>query len=80
MNKDYGELIEYLDKKFLSVNEKFDKVFITLESKANKKEVNEKFERIEKKLALLIDLIDRLTKAIEIYHHEQVALALKLID
>jgi prefoldin subunit 5 len=64
MNKDYSELIEYLDKRF----NKIDKDLKDLkETKADKKDVRS-----------LMNSIDRLAKAIETYHHEQTALGAKV--
>lgn len=40
MNKDFSELIKYLDKKFTEINEK-------LEKKADKKDVNKLIESVD---------------------------------
>jgi len=72
MNKDYGELIEYLDEKFSVINERFD--FIDKKFK----ETDKRLEEIEKRINQLVNSIDKLTKAMEIYHHEQVALSAKV--
>lgn len=62
MNKDFSELVEYLDEKFAEIDTKIEK----LDNK-----VDSKFDR-------LLDSIDKLTKAIETYHQEQVALSAKV--
>ncbi len=58
MNKDYSELLEYLDKKFAEIDTNIEK----LDNK-----VDSKFDR-------LLEAIDKLAKSIEIYHHEQVGI------
>lgn len=40
MKKEYGELVEYLDKKFDGIDQRFDKV-------AEKDDVNKRFDKIE---------------------------------
>lgn len=93
MDKDYGELIEYLDEKFQKTAKKEDlkelaskedlkdlsSKLITLdEFDGFKKEVNERFDKLDKRIDRLVDSIDKLTKSIEIYHHEQTALGAKV--
>jgi hypothetical protein len=36
MNKDYKKLVEYLDEKFIKIDDKFDKIEKKLETKADK--------------------------------------------
>ncbi|HUT96419.1 MAG TPA: hypothetical protein VMW82_02540 [Candidatus Paceibacterota bacterium] len=81
MDKDYTELIEYLGDKFEKVDNRFDKIDeridkidekinkigTTLENKADKKDVQD-----------LVNAIDRLTKSIETYREEQIALSFKV--
>lgn len=64
MDKDYSELIEYLDKRFTNIDEDLKDL---KENKADKKDVQD-----------LMNSIDRLAKAIEIYHDEQKAISAKI--
>lgn len=41
MNKDYKELVEYLDEKFIKIDDRFDKIEKKLETKADK-EISDK--------------------------------------
>ncbi|MDP2934167.1 MAG: hypothetical protein Q8N59_00130 [bacterium] len=78
MDKDYSELIQYLDTKFTKVDdrfertsERFDIIDRTLtdlkETKAEKKDVQD-----------LVNAIDKLTKSMSIYHDEYVVLTAKV--
>lgn len=62
MNKDFSELVEYLDKKFLDVDKKIDDL---------RGEFNLKFDQ-------LLTAIDKLTNSIEMYHQEQLAIKMKM--
>ncbi len=88
MDKDYSELVKYLDKRFTNVDSKFNKTddrFNKIDDRFDK--IDNRFDKIEKELETkadkkdvqnLINSIDKLVKAIEIYHHEQVALSSKV--
>ncbi len=91
MKENHSELIEYLDEKFGRVDKKLDKKvdkedlkdlsskLVTLdEFDGFKKEINERFDGLEKRFDNLIDSVDNLTKAIKDYHQEQVALSAKV--
>jgi len=62
MDKNYGELIEYLDERFTKVDEKIEKLDNKFELKFNQ----------------LIESIDKLAKSLEIYHDEQKAISFKI--
>ncbi|MEA3420564.1 MAG: hypothetical protein U9Q97_02655 [Acidobacteriota bacterium] len=62
MDKNHGELIEYLDEKFARIDIRIDKLENKVDSRFNQ----------------LLNSIDKLTKSIEIYHHEQIALDAKV--
>jgi hypothetical protein len=64
MNKDFSELIEYLDEKFAKIDANLEYL---KENKADKKDVQG-----------LMNSIDKLTNSIEIYHQEQVAMKAKM--
>lgn len=64
MDKDHSELIEYLDERFAKIDTNLE---ILKETKADKKDVQD-----------LVNSIDKLTKSIEIYHDEYVALTAKV--
>jgi len=64
MDKDYSELIQYLDERFTKIDTGLD---ILKETKANKKDVQD-----------LVNSIDRLAKSMEIYHDEYIALTSKV--
>jgi flagellar capping protein FliD len=76
MNKDFSELVEYLDGKFVSVDKRFesiDKRFDEVNARIDKVE-----EKFDKKFDQLLTAIDKLTNSIEIYHQEQVAIKAKM--
>lgn len=60
MNKDHSELIEYLDKKFAETAKKKDlkdfssKLIILEEFDGFKKEVNERFDKLDRKIDRLV--------------------------
>jgi len=62
MDKDHTELIEYLDKRFDKIDERIN----GLETK------------FDLKFDQLITSIDKMTKALEIYREEQIALSFKV--
>jgi archaellum component FlaC len=64
MDKDYSELIQYLDGRFTKIDTDLD---VLKETKANKKDVQD-----------LVNSIDRLAKSMEIYRDEYVALTSKV--
>jgi len=64
MDKDYSELIQYLDERFTKIDTDLD---ILKETKANKKDVQD-----------LVNCIDKLTQSISIYYDEYVALTAKV--
>lgn len=64
MNKDFSELIEYLDQKFLSIDEKLEHL---KETKADKSDVNN-----------LMNAIDAYAKKADTYFQEMVMLAHKV--
>jgi len=81
MGKDNSELIEYLDKRFIKTDERFDKIddkFIKVGNKLDKIEKGLSEKADKKDVQNLMNSIDRLAKAIETYHHEQVALSAKV--
>lgn len=72
MDKDYSELIQYLDEKFSVVNEKFDYIDKRFT------EIDKRLEAIEKRIDQLVNIIDKLTKSMSIYHDEYIALSAKV--
>jgi NifU-like protein involved in Fe-S cluster formation len=67
MNKDFSELVEYLDKKFENIDDKFEET-------AKQKDLDELKQRVDN----LVTAIDNLTKSITDYHEEQVAMYEKM--
>jgi archaellum component FlaC len=72
MDKDYSELIQYLDGKFSVINEKFD----CIDKRFT--ETDKRLEAIEKRIDQLVNVIDKLTQSMSIYHDEYVALTSKV--
>lgn len=64
MNKDFSEIIEYLDKKFANVDEKLDSL---QENKADKSDVRD-----------LMNAVDAYAKKADTYFQEMVMLAHKV--
>jgi len=81
MDKDYTELIEYLGDKFEKVDNRFDKIdnrFDKVEERFNKTEIVLESKADKKDVQSLVNSIDKLTKSIEIYREEQIALSFKV--
>ncbi|PJE57511.1 MAG: hypothetical protein COU82_01625 [Candidatus Portnoybacteria bacterium CG10_big_fil_rev_8_21_14_0_10_38_18] len=73
MDKNYSELIEYLDGKFTRVDDRFELVDERFEK------INERFDKVDIRIDQLITVIDKLAKAIEDLKQEYSAIAM-IID
>jgi len=67
MNKDFSELVEYLDKKFENIDDKFEET-------TKQKDLDILIERVDS----LTTSIDRLAKLITDYYQEQMAMKAKM--
>jgi len=72
MDRDYSELIKYLDGKFTGVNDRFELV----DGKFEK--VNERFDKIDARIDQLVVAIDKLAKAVEDLRQEYSAIGAML--
>ena len=68
MDKDYSELIKYLDGKFTGVNNRFELVDEKFEK------INERFDKIDARIDQLVTVIDKLAKAVEDLRQEYSAI------
>ena len=84
MEEKSPELIKYLDGKFREIAKKKDleelsSKLVTLEEFDQfRTEVKEEFANLREAIQALTISVDKLTKAFEIYHQEQIALAAKV--
>ncbi len=74
MNKDFSELVEYLDGKFVKIDKKFDVIEGRIDQCAKQKDLDVLIERVDS----LTTSIDKLAKLITDYHQEQMAIKAKM--
>jgi len=67
MNKDFTELLEYLDRRFITIDDRFSNIETQLEDKADKADVQN-----------LLNAIDAYATRADTYFQEMVALAHKV--
>lgn len=79
MDKDYSELIKYLDDKFVKVDDKFLIVNTKLDYVDKRfTEVDKRLDAIEQRIDQLVNSIDKLTQSMSVYHDEYIALTSKV--
>ena len=76
MKEDFSELVEYLDKKFVSIDEKFASVSEQLRMKADKDDLIDKADKMD--VDNLLTAIDGYAKKADTYFQEMVALSHKV--